>query len=63
MLGEFVQDDLHFFEKPIRHLLREAVPDEYALNDKVFTVGRHGVSRNQPAAIAQPISQFVEGEV
>ena len=62
MLGEVVQDALHFEQKLVGHLSREAVADEDALDDEIFAVGRHGVGRNQPAALAQSIGEVVERE-
>ena len=57
-----VQRGLHFDEKLVGHFSREAVADEDALDDEIFAIGRHGVGRNQPAALAQSIGEVVERE-
>ena len=62
MLGEVVQRASHFKEKLIGHFAGEAVTDKDALDDQIFAVGRHGVSRNQPATLTQPVGEVVEGE-
>ena len=62
-MSEFFQDELHLDEQIVGHLRREAVTDEYALDDEIFTVGRHGVCRNKPALLAQSISEIVQGEI
>ena len=62
MLGELVEDALHFEEKRVGHGSREAVADEDALDDEIFAIGRHGIGRNEPAALAQPIGEVVQGE-
>ncbi len=41
MLGEVVEDALHFEEKRVGHDPRKAVADEDSLDDEVFAVGRH----------------------
>ncbi len=61
-MGECVESSLHFNEELVGHLPREAVADKDALDDEIFTVGRHGVGRNQPASLAQAIGEIVEGE-
>ena len=61
--GEFVEDGFHFNEKLVGHLFRMAVADKDALDDEVLAVGRHRVSRDQPAALAQSIGEFIESEV
>ena len=57
-----VQRVSHFEKKRVRHFLRETVPDEDALDDEVFAVGRHGIGRNKPAPLPQPIRIFVKRE-
>ena len=62
MLGEVVERALHFEQKFVGHCRREAVADQDALDDEIFAVGRHGVGRNQPAALAQSIGVVIERE-
>src|ERR1700722_7617060 len=52
----------HFNQKLLRHFASEAVPNQDALNDKIFAIGRHGIRRNQPAALAQPIRHVIKRE-
>src|ERR1700728_2691500 len=49
-------------QKLFSHFPREAVTDEDALNDQIFTVRRHGVRGNKPAALAQQIGDLIERE-
>ena len=51
-----------FEQKLLSHFAREAVTDQDALNHEVFAVGRHGIRRNQPATLAQPIRYIIERE-
>jgi hypothetical protein len=51
-MSEFLQGNLHLEEKLVSHLRREAVTDEYALDDEILTVGRHGVSGDKPSLLA-----------
>ena len=62
MLRQVVKRALHFEQKLVGHFSREAVADQNALDDKIFAIRRHGVGRNQPAALAQSIGEVVEGK-
>ena len=55
-----VEGGSYFNQQFIRHGLGEPVADKDALNHQVFAIGRHGVGRNQPAALAQAIGKVVE---
>src|ERR1700735_2885123 len=52
----------HFNQKLLSHFASEAVSDQDALNDEIFAIGRHGIRRNQPATIAQPIRYIIKRE-
>src|SRR5271170_2507813 len=60
MLGQVVKRALHFEQKLIGHFSREAMANKNALDDKIFAIGRHGVRRDQPPALAQSIGEVVE---
>jgi len=62
MLGKVFQGALHFGEKLICHFSGESVANEDPLDDEIFAVRWHGVSRNKPASLTQPIGKIVEGE-
>jgi len=62
VLVEMFHGQLHFFEKLICHLSGEPMANEYPLDDKVFAVRRHGISRDKPSALAQSIGKIVKSE-
>ena len=57
-----LQGVLHFEQKLIGHVSRKAVPDQDALDDEVFAIGRHGIGGNEPAALTQTVGEVVKGE-
>src|SRR3984885_1127716 len=62
MFREVVERVAHFNEKLVGHFSREAMPHKDALNDEIFAIGWHGVGRNKPAPLAQPVGKVIEGE-
>lgn len=60
---EFFEGVSHLTEQFIRHCSREAMPDQNPLNYEIFSIRRHGVGRNQPAALAHSIGEIVKGKV
>src|SRR5580658_7348022 len=62
ILCKVVEDTLHLIKERTGHLPGKPVSNKNALDHQVFTVGRHGISRNKPAAFTQFVGKIVEGK-
>ena len=56
---EPVQVSPDVFQKHVAQIMREAIPNHYALHYQVLPVGRHPVGRNLPSAVTQAVRQIV----
>ena len=59
-LLKFFEGVFHLNEQFISHCSREAMPDQNALDHKIFAIRRHGVCGHKPSARAQSIGKIVK---